>query len=50
VAQTLPPGPDGFHGELGCVAAHADTYPGFVTAQIVDSVGNGLPFRGLGKS
>src|SRR6266571_7523107 len=48
-AQTLPPGPNRFHGELGRVAAQSDTHPRFVMGQIIDSVRNGLSFSGIRK-
>src|SRR5271166_2126060 len=48
-AQTVPPGPNRLDGELGRVAAHPDTHPGFVMRQIIDPVGNRFAFARVRK-
>src|SRR6202035_2981345 len=48
-AQTFPPSPNRLDGELGRIAAHADTHPCFVVGQIIDSVGNSLSFPRIRK-
>src|ERR1700722_5391778 len=48
-AQTLPPGPNRFHGKFGRVAAYPNAHPCLVVGQIVDSVGNRLPFSRIRK-
>src|SRR6266849_5953217 len=47
--QTLPPTTDRLDGELGSVAADADTHPGFVTTHIIDAVGDRFTFAWVGK-
>src|SRR5262249_9053526 len=48
-AQLLPPGPNGLDGDLGRVATYPDADPCFVMGQIIDPVGNCLPFAWIGK-
>src|SRR5215471_4466389 len=48
-AHVVPPSPDRFHGELGCVVIDSNAAPARVSRHIIDPVGNDLAQLLVGK-